>query len=312
MTEFGFIEHIRTLFADLPSNGFEGIGDDCAVLPLGRGESLVFTTDLLAEGVHFLRHATTARELGRKSLAVNLSDVAAMGATPVATLLSLSLPPDATDTWATEFMEGYHTLSAQYGVTLAGGDTTASKSGIVINITAIGHVADGQIKRRGDACEGDVILVGGPLGESGAGLRDILAGRYDTSAATVHRNPEPQVAEGVWLGARAEVHAMMDISDGLASDLTHILTASDMGAEVDLEHIPVGPSADTETAVCAGEDYKLLFTANPAHAAQLADDFRTHFGVGLYPVGRIVSGSGIAWRRNGIHQPLDWKGFTHY
>ena len=119
MTEFGFIDHIKELFATLPDNGFEGIGDDCAVLPVGEGESLVFTTDMLAEGVHFLRPATSPRELGRKSLAVNLSDVASMGARPVATLLSLSLPTDTAGTWAEEFMLGYRELSEAFGVTLA-------------------------------------------------------------------------------------------------------------------------------------------------------------------------------------------------
>ena len=126
MTEFGFIDHIKELFAALPDNGFEGIGDDCAVLPVGEGESLVFTTDMLAEGVHFLRPATSPRELGRKSLAVNLSDVASMGARPVGTLLSLSLPADTAGTWAEEFMLGYRELSEAFGVTLAGGDTTRS------------------------------------------------------------------------------------------------------------------------------------------------------------------------------------------
>ena len=151
MTEFGFIDHIKELFAALPDNGFEGIGDDCAVLPVGEGESLVFTTDMLAEGVHFLRPATSPRELGRKSLAVNLSDVASMGARPVATLLSLSLPADTAGTWAEEFMLGYRELSEAFGVTLAGGDTTRSAAGITINVTAIGRIADAHIKRRSGA-----------------------------------------------------------------------------------------------------------------------------------------------------------------
>ncbi|MBD9137305.1 MAG: thiamine-monophosphate kinase, partial [Alistipes shahii] len=187
MTEFGFIDSIKDLFAPLPDNGFEGIGDDCAVLPVGRGESLVFTADLLTEGVHFLRAATTARELGRKSLAVNLSDVAAMGARPVATLLSIALPADAADAWAAEFMLGYRELSEEFGVTLAGGDTTRSLSGLTINVTAIGRAADAHLKRRSDARPGDVIFTAGQLGASGAGLRDILAGRCDTPAAAVHR-----------------------------------------------------------------------------------------------------------------------------
>ncbi len=195
MTEFGFIDHIKELFAALPDNGFEGIGDDCAVLPVGEGESLVFTTDMLAEGVHFLRPATSPRELGRKSLAVNLSDVASMGARPVGTLLSLSLPADTAGTWAEEFMLGYRELSEAFGVTLAGGDTTRS-------------------------------------------------------------------AAGIWLGARPEIHAMMDLSDGLASDIRHIMERSGVGAAIDIGRIPLAQGADVETAACGGEDYKLLLTAD--------------------------------------------------
>ena len=165
---------------------------------------------------------------------------------------------DLPEGWIEDFMEGYRDLSAQYDVGLVGGDTTASDSGLVVNVTAIGRVADSHIKRRSDARPGDLIAVGGSLGESGAGLRDILAGRYDTPLAQIHRNPAPQVAEGIWLGERPEVHAMMDISDGIASDLRHILHRSGVGAEVDTECIPT--PVDLETAVSGGEDHKLLFT----------------------------------------------------
>lgn len=295
MTEFGFIDRIKDLFATLPDNGFEGIGDDCAILPVGGGESLVFTTDMLAEGVHFLRAATSSRELGRKSLAVNLSDVASMGARPVATLLSLSLPDDATGTWAEEFMQGYRELSQEFGVTLAGGDTTRSAAGITINVTAIGRAADTHIKRRSGARPGDVIFTAGALGASGTGLRDILAGRYDTPAAAVHRNPRPQVAEGVWLGQRHEVHAMMDISDGLASDIRHIMERSGVGAAIDTERIPAAADADIRTAACAGEDYVLLLTADCADAERLAADFLARFGAPLHPVGRITDGRELEW-----------------
>ena len=312
MTEFGFIDRIKDLFATLPDNGFEGIGDDCAVLPVGGGESLVFTTDMLAEGVHFLRTATSARELGRKSLAVNLSDVASMGARPIATLLSLSLPDDATGAWAEEFMQGYRELSQEFGVTLAGGDTTRSAAGITINVTAIGRAADTHIKRRSGARPGDVIFTAGALGASGAGLRDILAGRYDTPAAAIHRNPRPQVAEGLWLGRRHEVHAMMDISDGLASDIRHIMERSGVGAAIDTERIPAAADADIRTAACAGEDYVLLLTAECADAERLAADFLARFGAPLHPGGRITDGRELEWFENGTLRPLDWHGFTHY
>ena len=286
MTEFGFIDRIKDLFATLPDNGFEGIGDDCAVLPVGGGESLVFTTDMLAEGVHFLRAATSSRELGRKSLAVNLSDVASMGARPVATLLSLSLPDDATGAWAEEFMQGYRELSQEFGVTLAGGDTTRSAAGITINVTAIGRAADTHIKRRSGAHPGDVIFTAGALGASGAGLRDILAGRYDTPAAAVHRNPRPQVAE------RSMMWRMSDA--------------------IDTERIPAAADADIRTAACAGEDYVLLLTADCADAERLAADFLARFGAPLHPVGRITDGRELEWFENGTLRPLDWHGFTHY
>lgn len=311
MTEFGFIDHIRRRFADLPDQGFEGIGDDCAVLPLG-GEALVFTSDLLTEGVHFLRHATSARELGGKSLAVNLSDVAAMGARPVATLLSIALPPDASGVWAEEFMEGYRELSARFGTPLVGGDTTRSESGVTINVTAIGRSPLTHLKRRRDARPGDVIFVAGELGASGAGLRDLLAGHPDTPPARIHRNPQPQVDEGIWLGGRPEVHAMMDLSDGLASDLRHILDESDCGAEVELERIPVAAGADLRTAACGGEDYKLLFTAAPTATRQLEEEFLARFGTPLHRIGRITERAGLTWLQAGSPVQLDWQGFTHY
>lgn len=312
MTEFGFIDKICARFAELPLNGFEGIGDDCAVLPVADGDALLFTADLLNEGVHFLRRATSARELGGKTLAVNLSDIAAMGGRPVATLLSLALPPDAGETWTEEFMEGYRALSERYGVALVGGDTTRSGQGITINVTAIGRAPLSCIKRRSAARPGDVLFTTGALGASGAGLRDLLAGRLDTPAAVEHRNPRPQVEEGLWLGMRREVHAMMDLSDGLASDLRHILDRSGVGAEVLLERVPVAEGSDLQTAACGGEDYKLLLTADAEGAGQLADEFLKRFGSPLHPLGRITDTRELVWLQNGNPVPLDWHGFTHY
>lgn len=312
MTEFGFIDSLCTLCADLPGNGFEGIGDDCAVLPVGEGGSLVFTADLLVEGVHFLRAATSPEELGAKALAVNLSDVAAMGARPVATLLSLALPADATDEWAVRFSQGYHELSRRFGVALVGGDTTRSEGGIAINVTAIGRADSAHLKRRSAARPGDILLVAGRLGASGAGLQDILAGRYNTPAAAVHRNPLPQVEEGEWLGRRPEVHALMDLSDGLASDVRHIMEQSGVGASIELGRIPVADGADLQLAACGGEDYKLLLSADSACAKSLADDFLLRFGTPLYPIGMIESGDRLRWLQNGCEVLLDWKGFTHY
>ena len=144
---------------------------------------------------------------------------------------------------------------------------------------------------------GDAILVAGESGLSGAGLRDILAGRYDTPAAAAHRNPQPQVAEGIWLGARPEIHAMMDLSDGLASDIRHIMERSGVGAAIDIGRIPLAQGADVETAACGGEDYKLLLTADTAAADRLAADFRARFGTPLHPVGHITDSDKLEWLR---------------
>lgn len=312
MTEFGFIDHIAALFGDIGTNSFEGIGDDCAVIGTGDGDALLFTADLVCEDVHFLRRGTSAYDLGHKALAVNLSDVAAMGARPVATLLSLSLPPDATGAWAEEFMRGYHDLSRRYGVALIGGDTTRSSAAITINVTAIGRMPFARIRRRSAARTGDVIFAGGPLGGSGGGLRDLLAGKTDSPLLDLHRRPEPQVEEGMWLAGRDEVHAMMDISDGLASDIRHIMEQSGVGAELDLERIPVAEGVDLKTAATGGEDYKLLFTAAPDRAEGLMHDFEEHFRRPIHPVGRITSGDSLRWLDRGRPVDLDWKGFTHY
>ncbi|MDR2890131.1 MAG: thiamine-phosphate kinase [Alistipes sp.] len=313
MDEFDFIEGIKRAFEGIGDGTIKGIGDDCAVIPVSEAESLVVTeeaasdndteslvvtTDMLIEGVHFLRHATSARELGGKALAVNLSDVAAMGARPVASFLSIALPADCRGEWAEEFMESYRELSARHNVRLAGGDTTGSLNGVAINVTLVGRAPTACLKFRDGARPGDIIAVGGELGASAAGLADILAGRLDTPSAHIHRNPAAQVAEGEWLGGRAEVRSMMDLSDGLASDLRHILRASAkaagsvLSAEIELSAIPMPDSVTTEQAVTGGEDYKLLLTVAPEGWDALAKDYLDRFGVPLHAIGRITADAG--------------------
>ncbi len=313
MTEFELIARIGQLFAEVPRNGFEEPGDDCTVLSVGGGESLLLSTDLLTEGIHFLRGTTPPYELGRKALAVNLSDIAAMGGRTVATLLSVALPPDAAGEWAEAFLEGYRDLSSEEGVTLAGGDTTSSRRDITINVTVIGRAADSHIKRRSAALPGDVIVAAGRLGASGAGLRDLLAGNSDTPNARIHNAPVAQTAEGVWLGGRTEVHAMMDLSDGLASDLRHIMERSHVGAAIDVERIPVADGSDVVTAVTGGEDYKLLFTAASEALPELCRAFESRFGHPLYPIGAVTSpeADGIVWLNHGERIRTDWHGYEH-
>ena len=251
--EFDFIADIRKMFARVPNNNFEGIGDDCAVLPMGD-EVLVFTSDMLNEGVHFLADKSSAYQIGYKSLMVNISDVAAMGAKPVATLLSLALSEERFGEWSADFMRGYHAASKKYGVKLVGGDTTKSESGVCVNVTAIGRAPQANVKRRSSAKVGDVVMVTGKLGASAVGLRDVLSGKLTTRNAKIHLMPEARVEEGVWLGEQPEVRAMMDISDGIASDLQHILDESKKRAVVVEKSIPIAKGATLADALCGGED----------------------------------------------------------
>ena len=316
--EFDFIEDISKMFTRIPNNGFEGIGDDCAVLPIGD-EALVFTSDMLNEGVHFLTDKSTAYQIGYKSLMVNISDVAAMGAKPVATLLSLALPKERFGEWANNFMKGYYAASKKYGVKLVGGDTTKSESGVCVNVTAIGHVLQTHIKRRSAAKVGDVIMVTGRLGASAAGLRDVLADKLTTRNAKIHLMPEARVAEGVWLGEQTEVHAMMDISDGIASDLQHILTSSKKRALLIEKNFPVAKCATIDDALRGGEDYELLFTVDKCKANLLSARFEEKFGKPLYKIGGVERSDrdcfdiNIEGKDGEIHHPSDgWGGYHHF
>ncbi|MFI3317585.1 MAG: thiamine-phosphate kinase [Rikenellaceae bacterium] len=310
MTEFGLIESIAQLFDSIPRNGIDGIGDDCATIPMGGEESLVITSDMLIEDVHFLRGAISPSSLGAKSLSVNLSDIAAMGARPAATLLSISIPEQLMGSWIEEFMQGYHALSSLHSVALIGGDTTASRGGVAINVTAIGIAKNKNIKKRSTARAGDLILVSGELGGSGAGLKDILNGNYNTPLAKLHNSPTARIEEGVWLGARDEVHAMMDISDGVASDITHILNRSKVGAEIELRAIPA--ATDIKTALSAGEDYELLFTAEASKVEDLCRDYTIKFKKPLYIIGKIIDSQELIWLEDGQKLDINFNGFRHF
>lgn len=319
MDEFTLINRIQAQFSGLLAQGMEGIGDDCAVLPTTDGQALVLTTDLLTEGVHFLLDGICPRELGAKSLAVNLSDVAAMGAAPVGSLLAVALPAKEhfsgsrkkwnPEQWISDFMEGYHALSEQFGVPLLGGDTSASASGITISVTAIGRTPLSNLKRRSAARVGDSICVAGELGASATGLQQLLANRPDTDYVAAHRNPIPQVLEGQWLGGRTEVHAMMDLSDGLASDLRHILRLSAVGATIELSQVPRPAGVSLKAAVAGGEDYKLLFTC--ANSDALSADYQIRFGVPIYRIGTITEGPELVWLMNGEKYSRGFKGYSH-
>lgn len=287
--EFGLIGRIRERFR--APDGVTGIGDDCAVIPQRSGRDTLVSTDMLIEGTHFLRADIPPYALGWKSAAVNISDIAAMGGSPTATFLSVALPAGLEAGWMEAFLRGYAELSERFGAALLGGDTTASPDRICINVAVLGECPSGSARLRSAAREGDLVCVTGCLGDSAAGLKAILEGveRDADVQALIDRHylPLPRVEEGLRLAATPGVHAMMDISDGIGSDLQHILEASGVGAEIDLPSLPLSPVLQR---VCArlgwdaaalaaggGEDYELLFTCTP-EAEQALDV--PHFVIG--------------------------------
>lgn len=313
--EFGFIEYIKEHFG--VSEGMVGIGDDCAILPCGEGE-LIYSTDMLLEGVHFLRGAASPEDIGWKSLAVNISDIAAMGGWPEATFLSIALPKDAQGEWAERFIAGYAELSHKFGVPLLGGDTTSSLRDIAINVGVLGRAQYGKSIRRNGARVGDGIYVTGHLGNSAGGLQAILNGWERTpeveSLIQSHLKPMPRLAEGAALMKTGLVGAMMDISDGIASDLRHILKSSNVGAQVALNKLPISSDLksicntyglDKHTlATGGGEDYELLFTA-PERIEELLD-------FPVYQIGEIVLGETLIWTMNDTVVDFSTKGFNHF
>lgn len=295
-----------------------GIGDDCAILPPTEEQTLL-TTDLLVEDIHFLRHETRPEQVGHRAAAVNLSDLAAMGARPVATLLSIALPNDVSAEWAEGFIEGYKAISDRYGVALIGGDTTSAPTHIAINVVAIGSAPVGRAVLRSGARVGDSIFVSGPLGDSGAGLRAILEHTERTEAVerliAQHLCPEPHIAQGMALASSGGAHAMMDISDGLASDLRHILRSSGVAAEVDFALLPLSAELQEvatakgwdmrSLAVSAGEDFVLLVVGD--------DNLPDRVPYPLHRIGRIIEGKPtIVWLDNGKPTNYDKIGFTHF
>ena len=325
--EFGFIEGFAHKFDHLISGDDMGIGDDCAILSVSEAENHVITTDLLIEDVHFLKNKISPQELGYKSLAVNLSDIAAMGAQPLYSFLSIGIPKETDIEYLNGFMEGYHQLSSKYNTPLMGGDTTKSMDKLVVNVAVVGRVEKPKTKMRSMAQNGDVICVSGFLGDSAGGLK-ILLDRLELNEQNMqlvrrHHLPEPMIKEAVWLANHNEVHAMMDISDGISSDLKHILKASGQSASIDIEQLPVSPLLNEVgkkhgwnsygLASSGGEDYELLFTVKESRFEKINDGFKAKFGKPLYPIGYITEGKPeIRWSKNGKPVDSEGSGFDHF
>ena len=309
--EFGLIEEIKQGI-EVPQ-GYLGIGDDCAVMPQKSGMETLVSTDMLIEGTHFLMDDISAYRLGWKSAAVNISDIAAMGGRCTGSFLSFALPKGLGKEWTDEFFRGYKEISSLYGCPLLGGDTTSSRDRLCISVTVTGEAPAGKSVKRSNAAIGDLICVTGNLGDSGCGLKIILEGSgRDADAEKLiarHYLPMPRVKEGMEIAA-AGASAMMDISDGIGSDLRHIIEASGVGAEIDTSMIPLSNELKSkcaeygwdplELAISGGEDYELLFTISEENAKKI--DFN-HF-----VIGKIISGDKIIWRGS----ERDYMGFRHF
>lgn len=326
--EFAFIDRITPgCEASDPRRVIRGIGDDAAVIAGGDGLLLV-TTDMLVERVHFLRGTISYRQLGYKALAVNLSDIAAMGGVPREAFIAIAIPPTVAVEELDELYDGMKTLAHSTGVNLVGGDTTGSKADLCLSIAVTGSVPTDQVLYRSGARAGDRILVTGTLGDSAGGLTLILEGPklpgdVERTLLAAHYLPELYLAEARLLAASGAAHAAIDLSDGLASDLRHVCKASGVGAIVDEDSLPLSEAlrqlcAATghdllRLALGGGEDYRLLVTVDPSRVGELQALIAERTGRTLFDVGEIVAGKSIRLRsRDGSCRELELTGFDHF
>jgi thiamine-monophosphate kinase len=327
--EFGLIERITGILPAAGKDVLVGIGDDVAVLEGGGGKVWLATCDVQVEGVHFLKEATNPYDLGRKALAINLSDIASAGGSPRFALVSLGLPRGLDADFVDGLYAGLREEARSYGVDVVGGNISGTRRGLFIDIFLLGEAERDEVKLRSGARVGEAILVTGSLGDAAAGVALLLEKSLSTSAgyaaiAQARRDrPSPRVAEGRLLGASRVVGAMTDISDGLAGDLGHIREKSGVGARLYAAALPVARENRTlavsargdewHFALQGGEDYELLFTAPKEAAAGLADLIRRETGSAVSVIGEIVEASrgGELELPDGRVVPLEAAGWDH-
>jgi thiamine-monophosphate kinase len=312
-TEKSLIARIRQR---APSGGgvVTGIGDDAAVLRIPPAHEVLVTTDFSLEGIHFRRKWHPPEVIGHRALTRGLSDIAAMGGQPIAAFLSLALPRDLPQAWVDGFLKGLLNLARTFKVSLAGGDTAESPAGVLIDIVVVGSVPRGQAIVRSGARAHDRVYVTGTLGGSAAVLRGLFAGRrLRARDFPQHFHPMPRIEVGQFLRRRAIASAMIDLSDGLSTDLAHLCEESRVGAEIEREAIPLAhlgkpaKPVDPILALNGGEDYELLFTARPGMRVP-----RRIAGIPVTPIGRITSDPQILLITRGKPVDLPPKGWQHF
>jgi len=309
--EFGLIGRISAMLAEQAPGVVRGIGDDVAVLDTSGPEYLLATCDTQVEGVHFTRKAMTPYQLGRKVVAINVSDIAAMGGDPRWVLVSLAIPGDTEVDYVDELYRGMREQAALAGASIVGGNLSLMKSGIVLDLTLLGAIAPELLTLRSTAKAGDAILLTGWPGESRAGLelirRPELALSSESRQKLLERHlcPQPRLAEGRLLARSGRVNAMIDVSDGVIADLCHICESSGKGAEIEVSSLPVSPGvaetarlagADSlEWVLSGGEDYELLFTASPESVPGLQKMLLDETGNSCAQIGKITAETGEIW-----------------
>jgi len=315
LSEKGLIRLIRARTARRSAAVLQGIGDDCARLAAQPGYETLVTTDFTLEGVHFRREWHPAESVGHRCLARGLSDIAAMGGEPLAAFLSLALPEKLPRSWLEDFLRGFLSLAKKFGVTLAGGDTAESPSGggILADVVVVGRVPKGRALLRSGARPGDGIYVTGELGGSAAVLNQLRQSGTSPKGKlhAAHFFPAPRVAAGCALRQKRLASAMIDVSDGLSTDLAHICEESGVGALVNEHSIPrpvVAGGGALHFALHGGDDYELLFTA--PRSARVPEKIA---GVRVTRIGEVVKKKGM-WLvdSHGQQKPLQARGWQHF
>jgi len=330
MQERELIEQIRNLVGENCQQVLQGIGDDCAVLKKNSETVWLVTMDTLVESVHFDASWHPPELLGRKAVSVNVSDIAAMGGKPCFVLLSLGLPAGFDHAWAKSLTTGITSGCRQYGCMLVGGDTVCSPEKVVLTITVIGEMAANKVLYRQGAKLDDTIWVTGNLGSAAAGLA-LFQKKEPQLLVTYkpfvqkHLDPRARVNLAEILAQTGLVHSMMDISDGLATDLSHLCQQSNVGARVIADQLPAHPLLAEAAKHCAddplqwmvsgGEDYELVFTAPPRTEEALKKLARNH-DFQLFPIGTIVKGNRVVLGKSADmkddEQVISYQGFDHF
>ena len=326
--EFGFIEKIKAALKAKNPSVVLGIGDDAAILKPSPGHEMVFTTDMLVEGRHFDFKHISAWELGAKTLAVNISDCAAMGAKPTAAVVSLGVPPHFELAYLESFYEGMKGWGEQFGVEIVGGDTVGADQ-FVVNVALIGEVETGKALKRSGAKVGDALFVTGTLGDSAAGLEAILhpspkGKEVESLLIKRHLTPIPRFVAGRYLSTHQAASSAIDLSDGLSSEIHHLCEASGVGIEIHEEALPLSDSLlhfcaerkldPIQFALNGGEDYELLFTVPLTKISDVVQKMPSQTGDSVKAIGRVVpKAKGVTFiTRGGQVKPLKAGGFDHF